>query len=66
MIFNYVVVFLIGLAIGVSFMAWWKDRKHPIQSGKITAPKPWPLCTIMIEKNKRERYDLGKTVYREN
>ncbi len=42
MIFNYVIVFLIGMAIGCNFMAYWKDRKHPIQSGKVKSLKPWP------------------------
>lgn len=26
MMFNYIIIFLWGVAIGTNFMAWWKDR----------------------------------------
>jgi hypothetical protein len=43
MIFNYVIIFLFGLATGVNFMAWWKDRNsHTNQTGKVIRPRPWP------------------------
>lgn len=40
---NILIAFLVGLAIGTNFMAWYKDRNSKIvQSGRVARDKPWP------------------------